>query len=123
MLACSFRTCDLVTADVLFPHLACVTVQPVFLDGKPVQNQFTARPRTASHRVAIAAKAADGKRLHKLEPDPGTARVVRRIFAEYLAGRGLFAIAEGLTRDGIPSCGARKCDSDGELRFRSGVGR
>jgi site-specific DNA recombinase len=49
------------------------------------------------------AKAADGKRLHKLEPDPGTAWVVQRIFAEYLAGRGLFAIAEGLTRDGIPS--------------------
>ena len=49
------------------------------------------------------AKAADGKRLHKLEPDPGTAWVVRRIFAEYLAGRGLFAIAEGLTRDQIPS--------------------
>ncbi len=49
------------------------------------------------------AKAADGKRLHKLEPDPGTAWVVRRIFAEYLAGRGLFAIAEWLTRDQIPS--------------------
>ena len=49
------------------------------------------------------AKAADGKRLHKLEPDPQTAWVVRRIFAEYLAGRGLFAIAEGLTRDEIPS--------------------
>ena len=49
------------------------------------------------------AKAADGKRLHKLEPDPDTAWVVRRIFAEYLAGRGLFAIAEGLTRDQIPS--------------------
>lgn len=49
------------------------------------------------------AKAADGKRLHKLEPDPATAWVIRRIFAEYLAGRGLFAIAEGLTRDGIPS--------------------
>ena len=49
------------------------------------------------------AKAADGKRLHKLEPDPETAWVVRRIFAEYLAGRGLFAIAEGLTRDEIPS--------------------
>ncbi len=29
--------------------------------------------------------------------------MVRRIFAEYLAGRGLFAIAEGLTRDQIPS--------------------
>jgi site-specific DNA recombinase len=49
------------------------------------------------------AKAADGKRLHKLEPDLATAWVIRRIFAEYLAGRGLFAIAEGLTRDGIPS--------------------
>jgi site-specific DNA recombinase len=49
------------------------------------------------------AKAADGKRLHRLEPDPATAPVVVRIFAEYLAGRGLFAIAEGLTRDGIPS--------------------
>src|SRR5437762_10566075 len=49
------------------------------------------------------AKAADGKRLHRLEPDPLTAPVVIRIFAEYLAGRGLFAIAEGLTRDGIPS--------------------
>jgi hypothetical protein len=49
------------------------------------------------------AKAADGKRLHKLEPDPDTAWVVQRIFAEYLAGRGLFAIAEGLTRDQIAS--------------------
>lgn len=49
------------------------------------------------------AKAADGKRLYRLEPDPVTAPVVIRIFAEYLAGRGLFAIAEGLTRDGIPS--------------------
>jgi DNA invertase Pin-like site-specific DNA recombinase len=34
------------------------------------------------------AKAADGKRLHALAPDPQTAPVVRRIFAEYLAGRG-----------------------------------
>jgi site-specific DNA recombinase len=49
------------------------------------------------------AKAADGKRLHALAPDPQTAWVVRRIFAEYLAGYGFKAIAEGLTRDGIPS--------------------
>jgi DNA invertase Pin-like site-specific DNA recombinase len=35
------------------------------------------------------AKAADGKRLHALTPDPNTAHVVRRIFVEYLAGRGL----------------------------------
>lgn len=49
------------------------------------------------------AKAADGKRLRRLEPDPVTAPIVGRIFQEYLGGRGLFAIAEELTRDGIPS--------------------
>jgi hypothetical protein len=34
-------------------------------------------------------KAADGKRLHSLEPDPVTAHVVERIFNKYAAGRGL----------------------------------
>lgn len=48
------------------------------------------------------AKAAEGKRLHRLAPDPVCAEVVRRIFVEYLSGRGRYAIAEGLTRDGIP---------------------
>ena len=48
-------------------------------------------------------KAADGKRLHQLEVDPSAAPVVERIFAEYIAGKGYFTIAEGLTRDGIPS--------------------
>ncbi|WP_326809417.1 recombinase family protein [Streptomyces sp. NBC_01775] len=47
------------------------------------------------------AKAADGKRLHKLAPDPVAAPAVRRIFREYLRGSGMYAIAEGLTRDGI----------------------
>jgi DNA invertase Pin-like site-specific DNA recombinase len=49
------------------------------------------------------AKAADGKRMHKLDLDPETSPVVERIFSEFTAGRGIFAIAEGLTRDGIPS--------------------
>jgi hypothetical protein len=31
------------------------------------------------------------------------APVVRRIFAEFTSGHGFYAIAEGLTRDGIPS--------------------
>ena len=50
------------------------------------------------------AKAADGRRLHGLGLglDPVTAPVVARIFTEFLSGAGLFAIAEGLTRDGIP---------------------
>jgi site-specific DNA recombinase len=48
-------------------------------------------------------KAAMGARLHRLEPDPVAAPVVRRIFEEYVKGNGLMAIAEGLTADGIPS--------------------
>ncbi|WP_395107481.1 recombinase family protein [Actinomadura sp. SCN-SB] len=53
------------------------------------------------------AKAADGKRLHRLVIDEFAAAVVQRIFAEFLGlwgyrERGYFAIAEGLTRDGIP---------------------
>ncbi|MCX4750606.1 recombinase family protein [Kitasatospora sp. NBC_01287] len=47
-------------------------------------------------------KARDGKRLRCLEPDPTAAPVIQRIFAEYLRGKGLYAIAEGLTRDNIP---------------------
>jgi hypothetical protein len=34
------------------------------------------------------AKAADGKRMHKLDLDPETAPVVRRIFAEFIGSRG-----------------------------------
>jgi site-specific DNA recombinase len=49
------------------------------------------------------AKAADGKRLHALAIDEPAAAVVQRIFALFLAGHGIFAIAEMLTADGI-SC-------------------
>ena len=49
------------------------------------------------------SKAADGKRMQRLEVDPAAAPVVERIFAEYIAGRGYFVIAAGLTRDGFPS--------------------
>ncbi len=48
------------------------------------------------------SKAADGKRLHILEPDPATAPVVQRIFREYLGGFGYFAIAQRLTAENIP---------------------
>ncbi len=48
-------------------------------------------------------KAAVGIRIHRLEPDPVTAPVVVRIFEDYVSGKGLFAIAESLTGDGIPS--------------------
>jgi site-specific DNA recombinase len=49
------------------------------------------------------AKTADGKRLHTLDLDPEAAPVVKRIFTEFMTGGGFYAIAEGLTRDDIPS--------------------
>lgn len=64
------------------------------------------------------AKATDGRRLHKLEPDPVAAPVVQRIFAEYLSGRGMFAIAEALTRGGIASPSAH---DRARNRHRSGI--
>ncbi len=47
-------------------------------------------------------KAADGKRLHRLEPDPATAPVVQRIYSEYLSGIGIYAIAQRLTAGHVP---------------------
>jgi site-specific DNA recombinase len=64
------------------------------------------------------AKAADGKRLHALALDPEAAAVVCRIFAEFLAGHGFYAIAEGLTRDGIPSPSAHDPERN---KHRSGI--
>jgi site-specific DNA recombinase len=56
------------------------------------------------------AKAADGKRLHALARDETAAPVVERIFAEFAAGHGLYAIAEHLTRDEIPCPSAHDPD-------------
>src|SRR5262249_55418675 len=74
-------------------------------DRRPVPRRapalrLPARPRRTA---PPPPPAADGKRPRAPAPNPETARVVKRIFAEYLAGRGLKAIAEGLTHDDIPS--------------------
>jgi hypothetical protein len=55
------------------------------------------RPATSDDEV----KAGQG-----LVPDEWTAPVVRRIFREYLSGKGLQRIADGLNLDAIPSPGA-----------------
>ncbi|GAA3927007.1 recombinase family protein [Actinoplanes auranticolor] len=69
-----------------------------FLHGRPPYGYRIADAGTHPN----PGKAAEGKRLHRLEPDPVTAPVVRRIFEEYVAGRGMTTIARGLTQDGIP---------------------
>ena len=48
-------------------------------------------------------KAAIGQRLHVLVPDPTAAPNVQRIFDDFIAGKGLYAIAEGLTSEGVLS--------------------
>jgi DNA invertase Pin-like site-specific DNA recombinase len=64
------------------------------------------------------AKAADGKRMHRLDIDPEAAPVVRRIFALFIGGYGIYAIAEALTRDGIPCPSAH---DPGRNQHRCGV--
>jgi thiol-disulfide isomerase/thioredoxin len=71
------------------------------------------------------AKAAQGIRLDVLEPDPLTAPVVVRIFRAYVSGKGLYAIAEELARDGVPSPAAydrrRNPHRSGEAWSKSAV--
>ncbi|WP_086829000.1 recombinase family protein [Allokutzneria sp. NRRL B-24872] len=57
-------------------------------------------------------KAAEGYRLRVLAIDEPSAEVVRRIFAEYLSGKGDRAIANGLNRDAIPCPSARRPDQN-----------
>ncbi|MFC3500050.1 recombinase family protein [Micromonospora krabiensis] len=70
-------------------------------------------------------KAADGKRLHGLTPDPQTAPVVQRIYRDFLNGNGIFAIAEALTSEGILSPSAydhqRNPHRDGRAWAKSAV--
>lgn len=56
--------------------------------------------------------------MHRLDPDPATAAVVRRIFEAYIDGQGLYAIAEDLTRNGLPSPSAH---DPARNRHRSGA--
>ncbi|WP_410622297.1 recombinase family protein [Amycolatopsis sp. cmx-8-4] len=77
---------------------AQASVEGRFLGGRPPYGYVIADAGPHPN----PAKAAEGKRLRRLEPDPATAPIVQRIFAEYIGGRGKYAIAEELTRDDIP---------------------
>ncbi|MEN8654596.1 recombinase family protein [Streptomyces sp. 21So2-11] len=85
-----------------------IRVRTAMASQAKIEGRFLGGRPPYGYRIADAgphphpAKAADGKRLHALEPDPETAPVVTRIFTEYLRGKGHYAIAEGLTRDAIP---------------------
>jgi len=64
------------------------------------------------------AHAAWGRRAHRLEPDPGTAHVVRWMFGQRLAGHSVARIARALNDAGIPCPSAA---DPGRNRHRSGA--
>jgi site-specific DNA recombinase len=74
-------------------------IQGRFLGGRPPYGYQLADAGAHPN----PGKAHLGARLHCLEPDPVTAPVVGRIFALFLDGHGYYAIAELLTRCGVPS--------------------
>jgi DNA invertase Pin-like site-specific DNA recombinase len=65
------------------------------------------------------AHAAWGRRVHRLEPDPETAHVVRWIFARRLEGHPVARIARALNEAGIPSPSA---SDPGRNPHRHGTG-
>ncbi|MFD4351504.1 recombinase family protein [Nocardia sp. NPDC058518] len=73
-------------------------VEGRYLGGRPPYGYRLADAGPHPH----PGKAAEGRRLHRLEGDPRTAPVVERIYLEYLSGFGIFVIAQRLTTDQIP---------------------
>jgi site-specific DNA recombinase len=64
-------------------------------------------------------KRAAGARLHRLEPDPVTGPVVRRIFELYVGGAGFRSIAQTLADESVPSPSAHDRERNGH---RAGTG-
>ena len=81
--------------------LAAMTAQAVeqgrFLSGRPPYGYRLVDAGPHPNR----AHAAWGRRRQRLDPDPVTARHVRWIFAERLAGRSVAGIARELTERGV----------------------
>jgi DNA invertase Pin-like site-specific DNA recombinase len=100
---------------------AQAATQGRFLGGRPPYGYRLADAGPHPH----PGKAALGIRIHRLEPDPITAPIVVRIFEEYVSGKGLFAIAERLTCDGVLSPSAydraRNAHRNGEGWSKSAV--
>ena len=86
-----------------------IRVRSAMANQAATEGRFLGGRPPYGYRIADAGahpnpgKAALGQRLHRLEPDPISAPIARRIFDDYIAGRGYLAIAERLTADGIPS--------------------
>lgn len=73
------------------------------MEGKAIQGQSTGG-RVLGYRT-VAVLGPDGRTPtgFNIEIDPEQAKLVRRIFADYLSGRSLSAIATGLNKEAIPA--------------------
>jgi hypothetical protein len=65
------------------------------------------------------AHAAWGRRAHRLDPDPETARIVRWMFAQRLAGHAVARIARALNEARVPCPSAA---DPGRIPHRTGTG-
>jgi site-specific DNA recombinase len=78
-----------------------VRVRSAMADQAAREGRFLGGRPPYGYRLADAgphpnpSKAQAGQRAHRLERDEVAAPIVERIFDEYIAGRGIFAIAEG----------------------------
>ncbi|MEU6572518.1 recombinase family protein [Streptomyces sp. NPDC046805] len=85
-----------------------IRVRTAMSSQAQLQGRYLGGRPPYGYRIADAgshpnpSKAAVGQRIHKLEPDPTAAPIVRRIFTMYLDGMSDKAIAAQLTREGIP---------------------
>jgi DNA invertase Pin-like site-specific DNA recombinase len=71
-----------------------------YLGGRPPYGYRLADAGPHPNKV----HAAWGRRAHRLEPDPGTAHVVRWMFAQRLAGHSRARIGRALNDAGVPLC-------------------
>jgi site-specific DNA recombinase len=78
--------------------MAAQTRQGRYLGGRPPYGYRLADAGPHPNK----AHAAWGRRAHRLEPDPGTARIVTWMFAQRLEGHSVARIAWALNETGIP---------------------
>ena len=101
-----------------------IRVRTAMASQAAAQGRFLGGRPPYGYRLADAGphpnpgKAAAGQRCHRLEVDADTAPVVRRIFAEFLTGRGVSAVANRLNADAIPCPSA---NDPARNRHRSGA--
>lgn len=69
-----------------------------YLGGRPPYGYRLVDAGAHPNRV----HAGWGRRLRRLEPDPGTAGYVVRMFTQRLSGASVASIARGLNEDGVP---------------------